>query len=352
MIGTGAIAHAHAQAYLTLGVTLAAACDIDATKLREFREQYGVGRVYADYKEMLRREELDFVSVCTWPSLHCEMTIAAAEAGVRGILCEKPIALTLREADEMLKACERAGVKLAVAHIRRYSSEYRAASELLASDAVGEVLFIHGRSVGDMLSDGTHLADLALYLAGDAEVRWVIGQIDLRERRKRYGHYVEDAAVGYMELATGARVLLETSQLTGEQVPIGKFGFTEDSLFRDLERAKRINWWRSGLRYCSFRVVGSHGVLEVGEWEKPRLRYLRAGSWETVEVASGSPFVEAVRDLVRCVEEGGEPLASGTKARKALEVVMAIFESARLREVVALPINIDYNPLFRMIEGV
>lgn len=326
---------------------------MDKAKLLRFKERYNVARAYTDYREMLAKERLDLVSICTWPSLHYEMTVAAAEAGVRGILCEKPMALTLKEADEMLKACEKAGAVLAVAHIRRYSPEYRAAREVISSGVLGNLESVHGITVGDLLSDGTHLIDLAFYLTGDVDARWVIGQVDFRERRKRYGHYVEDAAVGYVELINGVRVLLEVSQLTGGQVTVGKYGFTEDSLFKDLERAVKISWWRSGVKYCSFRLIGSDGVLVVGEWEKPKIRYLSGskGGWEVIETAACDPFVEIIRDLVRCVEGGGEPLASGRKARKTLEVIIAIYESARRREVVLLPLEISFNPLFKMVEG-
>ncbi|MEM2795283.1 MAG: Gfo/Idh/MocA family oxidoreductase, partial [Thermofilaceae archaeon] len=267
-------------------------------------------------------------------------------------LCEKPIALTLKDADTMISACERARSKLAVAHIRRYSGEYILARKLLASGVIGEVTFIHGAAVGDMLSDGTHLVDLAFFLAGDSNAEWVIGQVDLYEKRRRYGHLVEDAAIGYLKLSNGVKVFVETSQITGTQVPLGQFGFSSESVFKNLGRAKRINWWNRGIPYCSFYVAGSNGTLEVGEWNEPRLRYWGKGmdKWETPLIPQSDPFVEIIKDLVKSVEEDRQPLSSGFQARKTLEVLMAIFESARLRETVTLPLKIDYNPLFKLTE--
>lgn len=350
IIGTGNVAAAHARAYLGLGMKITASCDIDAAKLYKFKENHRVERTYTDYAEMLEKERLDLVSVCTWPSLHCEMTLAAAEFGVKGILCEKPIALTLKDADTMISACEKAGSKLAVAHIRRYSGEYVFARKLLASGAIGEMAFIHGAAVGDMLSDGTHLVDLAFFLAGDPDAEWVIGQVDLYEKRRRYGHPVEDAAIGYFKLSNGIRVFVETSQITGTQVPVGQFGFSSESMFKNLDRAKRINWWSRGITYCSFHVSGSDGMLEVGEWNKPKLKYRGKGTdkWETPSIPQNDPFVEIVKDLVKSVDEDRQPLSNGFQARKALEILIAIFESARLRETVTLPLKVDYNPLFKL----
>ena len=83
--------------------------------------------LYGDYREMLERERLDFVAVCPrWLGARTEMVIAAAEAGVRGIFCEKPFAGTLAEADAMLEACERSGTRVAVAHRRANPYEQRA----------------------------------------------------------------------------------------------------------------------------------------------------------------------------------------------------------------------------------
>ena len=353
IIGCGNIANAHAKAYLKLGLRIVAACDIDNKKLTSFKERYGVKRTYVDYNKMLKREELDIVSICTWPTLHCEMTIAAAEAGAKGIFCEKPMALNLKEADMMLEACRKAGSKLLIGHIRRYMTIYNKAKEIVTSGIVGEVTFIHGMTVGDLMSDGTHLIDLVRFIIGDRKVRWVFGQVDLYEKRKRYGHYVEDAAIGYFEFENNVRAFIEVSQLTGSQVSVGNVGFTKESIFKDLARAQKINWWRGGVKYCTIHVMGTEGRVEVGEWEKPKIKYKGKGDsdWRSPLVKERDPFVEEVRDLIRSIEEDTDPLSSGEQARNTLEVIMAIYESAYRREVTLLPLEIDYNPLFVMIEG-
>ena len=100
LIGCGGIAGAHMRAYRQLeGVEVTAAAEIIPHRLRSFGESWGIEKLYPDYEVMLEREKLDIVSVCTTPFAHCAPTIAAAEAGVRGIFCEKPMAMNLAEAD-------------------------------------------------------------------------------------------------------------------------------------------------------------------------------------------------------------------------------------------------------------
>ncbi|KPJ59040.1 MAG: hypothetical protein AMJ46_12855 [Latescibacteria bacterium DG_63] len=251
IIGCGGIAHAHAKAYLELELDIAAAADVKNEQLEKFRELYGVGNLYDDHRQMLGKEELDIVSICTWPPLHSEMTVDAAEAGVKGILCEKPMATCLAEADRMIEACDKMGAKLAIGHVYRFWEAYIEAERLISSNAIGEITFIHGISAGDLLSDGTHIVDLTSFFVSDPPVNWVIGQIDAHERRRRYGHYVEDAGIFYLEFRNGVRAFIELSQISGNQPSLGYVGFTEESLFKDLNRARSVDWWKKGSRYCT-----------------------------------------------------------------------------------------------------
>ena len=103
---------------------LAAAADIDPDKLDLFCERWSIPQRYRSYEEMLAQADVDIVSVCTLDNLHGPATIAAAEAGARGILCEKPMAFHLEEADRMIAACDRAGAKLVINHSMRFEANY------------------------------------------------------------------------------------------------------------------------------------------------------------------------------------------------------------------------------------
>ena len=139
--------------------------------------------MYGDYREMLERERLDFVAVCPrWLDARAEMVIAAAEAGVKGLFCEKPFARTLAEADAMLEACERAGTRVAVAHRRANPYEQRARA-MVEEGAIGELQSLRGQGkcdhrsgAQDLMVLGTHMMDSMRYVAG-SDVVWASGHV-------------------------------------------------------------------------------------------------------------------------------------------------------------------------------
>src|SRR5205807_4983444 len=131
-------------------------------------------RAYADYREMLEKERPQIVSVGDrFLDAHRDMVIACAQAGA-SVFLEKPFCRTLAEADEMVAACERHHVKLAIAHQTRYSPRLQRVKDLLAAGTLGDLLEMRCRGkedsrVGgqDLMVLGTHLMDLMRFLAGD-----------------------------------------------------------------------------------------------------------------------------------------------------------------------------------------
>ena len=103
IIGTGNISHCHMAGYKKYKdlVDVVAACDIDENKLNAYCKQYGIPNSYTDYNEMMAKEDLDCVSVCTWNAAHKGAAIAALRGGAN-VLCEKPMAMNAEEAEEML----------------------------------------------------------------------------------------------------------------------------------------------------------------------------------------------------------------------------------------------------------
>ena len=116
-------------------------------------------RTYAQAGEMLRNEQLDFVSICLWHLLHAEFTLLAAAHRPTAILCEKPIATCLAEADAMIAACETSSIKLAVGHQRRFNRSWTRARDLLAEGAIGTPLLITVQTGEGLLNCGTHVVD-------------------------------------------------------------------------------------------------------------------------------------------------------------------------------------------------
>jgi predicted dehydrogenase len=203
---TGAMRHSglytilpvnHADAYQTThGYTLVAAANRGEEKLRAFGERRQVRALYSDFRDLLRQERPDVVSVCTRSPEKAEVAIAAAEAGVRAIIVEKALATSMAEADAMLAACERHGVTLVVNHPYRFSPMARRAKALIAEGAIGEPGTVAAFASGGMMHVGTHTFDLLRYLAGDV--------VSVEARVPKYVPEQDLPATGILMFASGA----------------------------------------------------------------------------------------------------------------------------------------------------
>jgi predicted dehydrogenase len=337
------------------GYRLGAVCDLQPELAEACARDLGV-RAYTDFGAMLAGETPDVVAVCTPNTSHCRLTLQAAEAGVRGIYCEKPMAVNLRDAREMVAACEARGVRLVINHQRRLGGDLVQARRLIESGAIGDVLSWRGYCAGDVLSDGSHVVDSLLALAGDPVIRSVAGQVHrdvtvgpaTAERPGfRYGHPVESAGWGMLVLEDGRRI----------EVFCGDY--------------------RGRTAYQEYEVRGTHGsIWRVGDGLRPNLfiQDRRGGPLESVfdpqvwharpvPAAGGSGLWRAVEDAVagRAIDEGYRRLArwihhdephpmDGRTALRGFECLMAIYESARLGRRVDLPLAQERFPLELMME--
>jgi len=144
LIGAGTIAfsaHLPAMRKLRDSMTLVAVADIREENAARAAREYGAEAHYADYRDLLRRDDLDFVDICTPEFLHAEQTEAAAAAGLH-VICEKPMASTVAEADRMIAACDRAGVQLMIAHSRRFTGRYKQIRAAIDRGDIGEVRYV------------------------------------------------------------------------------------------------------------------------------------------------------------------------------------------------------------------
>lgn len=333
----------HAGGYHACSKTkIVAACDIDEERLNLFGREWGVKHLYSDYQEMLAKEELDIVSICSWTNTHSEMTIAAAQAEIRGVICEKPMALNLQEAGAMIEACKEYGTKLIITHERRWDADYRKAKELIEEGSIGELRTIVGNVLttaplprdwhadcrqvggGPMLHDGTHLVDMIRFFGGEAD--WVFGHIE----RRTEGIQVEDVAMGFIHLRNGVHATLEGGGIRNY------FNFELDiqgSEGRILIGNGILRMWlaNKSLHYLGFR--------ELEERPFPRSRN------------GGNPWVLQVEDMISCLENNRESISSGYEGWAALELIMGIYESAHLGGVkVSFPLKIETSPLESMFQ--
>jgi predicted dehydrogenase len=260
------------------------------------------------------------VSICTWAQHHASLTVAAARAGVGGILCEKPMCYSIREAEQMLRAAEETGAHVMVTHQRRYSRRATRARTLIARGAIGDVHTLISRGGGGLTNTHTHSVDMMRYVLGDPKARWVMAQVERSTNRWERCYPVEDRLAGIVCFETGARGIVE-SDLPQEGVALG-----------------------------GLRVYGTRGAIDLAGG--PMLMNASTGGrWSPIEVKREiDPPVCYVRDLIRWMEGGPEPRISIRQAWPTHEILMAFYESARTRSLVELPLRNRRRVLEQMIE--
>jgi len=144
VIGVGAFGSRHAEVYRQLDVSeLVAVADVNPQRLNEICPVLQV-EGYSDYRELLKREDICAVSICTTDELHVKAAIAAAHAG-KHVFVEKPLALTSQDCDTIIDACASSGVKLTVGHILRFDPRYFAAYREIREERIGKLVHVFAR---------------------------------------------------------------------------------------------------------------------------------------------------------------------------------------------------------------
>lgn len=345
IIGTGNIGHTHITAYLkNENVELYALCDIDAKRVEEVGKKYNVTRTYTDLDEMLKLEELDAVSVCTWNSAHAVCTIAALNAG-KHVLCEKPMAMNAEEAKEMQAASEAAGKVLMVGFVRRFGNDCKVLKDFIATDFFGDLYYSKAtylrrngnpggwfgdksRSGGGPLIDlGVHVIDLVRFIMGNPKPISVYGVtfqklFDRRELKDKKGYEaaskkeneicdVEDLASALIRFDNGAVLSLEASfslNMKKDEGKIELFGTKGGaSLNPDIEMYTEMNGYMVDVNMNMKTALAFDGLFEN-------------------EI---NHFVECVKDGVTCIS----PANQGVEIMRILD---SIYESARIGHEIIL----------------
>lgn len=352
VIACGGISRAHARGYqANPEFELVACADISPEALKVFGEQFSVPpeKRYLDYNQMLDREKPDIVSICSHHHLHAPMTIEVAARKPKAIFCEKPIALSLGEADAMIEACRESNTLLIIGHQRRFSPQYVSAYKALRNDEIGELQFIegHGHPGTSLTVDGTHTVDLMRWYADDVQVKWVMGQIDFREHHPAWGAEVENAAMALFSFNTGVRGILTLGGSTVSSQGVKQY----EPLWPEV----------TGSNYQHIILRGTKGIIEIDgdspTEERPWIRLIKDGKVQELPTIWDSSIPNHLRTshaylirlLLESLETGTYHPLDASSARATLEVLMAIYESSRRRAVVQLPLDVQENPLFDML---
>ncbi|MAF67125.1 MAG: hypothetical protein CMJ84_15885 [Planctomycetes bacterium] len=325
LVGCGYIAPFHLAAWRGLNnVEVIAVCDLDEKKARERADTFGVERVLTDYETAIRELEPDVVDVATPPATHPEI-IEAAAAGGAHVLCQKPFAESLREADRMITTCARAGVRLMVNENLRWSRVYRELRALLDQGTLGEPYYL--QIIRDRLflgkplfPDQPFIRDMPramLYEVGihfvDC-VRFLLGEIEsVHCRMRRINPQMR-----------GEDVIVLSLNLVGGQVGIVK--------------ADWCSRQRNDAIAESIRLSGTEGTVVVSDDGRMSLllndgRTIEQGTFDETYL-EGQAFPRAHAHFIRGLETGEPFETDGRDNRRTLAAVLAGYESAERQAVV------------------
>ena len=322
IVGCGGMGRGHARGYMQAGCEVVAGVEPNEENAKQFLE-ICKARIYTDYREMLENESLDFVSVCTWPTSHCKITVAAAQVAAKGIMCEKPLAVTLSEADQMLAACAHHGVVLATGHQHRFDPQAIVAKKWIDDGRIGDRVMFWGHCGLDLMNNGTHVLDLIHFFNDDAPGEWVMGQIDCRSLINGQANHpdmvAEDVSIGNIKYANGLRATVEMGTFAPQDY--------------------------------QFHLYGTEGMIDVNVPGGPAVRILTDAGWEVPEVNTKiDGTANKVFQFVKSVDAGERPASYGEIGRQILEVMIGVFESSRCRALIEFPIDVEDFPLRSMIE--
>lgn len=319
IIGTGPIGGltgadwSHAAGYRDCARTdLVAAADLQPERLAQFDEHWhlGVDHLYTDHAEMLRRECLDLVSVCTGNRHHVRPVIDAVEAGALAVWCEKPIATSVSDGREMVRVCQGRGVPLVVNHNRRFSVNYGAVGALLRGGRLGPIDSMQTEWSRPLLQNGTHGIDACLMLMDDRPIR-VSGYL-------RDEGLADPGGAGTVLFESGA-VLSFHATAKRAFVYAGVTIQCHQGRVRIEEYDDRyLAWAQEEGKARTYRPIDIPGL----DLSAPRLPHWSCGP-------------EA---MVACIEQGRPNPSSGEAALVALEVIVAMHVSHRTGAWVAVPL--------------
>ena len=274
------------------------------------RQRWGFDGLYADYRQMLEETRPDIVSVCTSAKPRGEILTAIANGGygVKAIWAEKPITLSLAEADEAIEACAKAGIALAVNCTRRWRDDYRQALELLQDGVIGDLLYVQSRAQCGLSHNGSHLiTTLTMYMPGRAIS--LVGDAEIDVERPN-DDFAGSAVISFPGRVRGYVRGFANGPAEKSHDLVGTHG-----AIRILNDAREIELWTQepGIdNYASQKGLGAFGRRFF-----PAAHRLRSGG------------VNAIYNIIDCLDSGDQPHCSGEDSREALEIAIAIRESER-----------------------
>ena len=337
LIGSAFVSTIHAEAISRVkAAEVVAVASPSPGKAAEFAAMHRIPKSFTDYRGLLDSPDVDAVVLGLPNDLHCEVTIAAAQAG-KHVICEKPLCTTLDEADRMITACKNAGVLLLYAEELLFAPKYVRAKQLVDDGALGDVFLIkqsekhsgpHTPWFWDVSrSGGGAMMDMGCH--GVEYARWVLGRPKVKSVYAHLGTYVwkertrgEDNSILIVEFEGGATAMIEDSW--------AKFGGMEDNTeiygskgnaYADLLRGNSIlTYSQSGYGYAVEKADSTKG------W-----------TFTMFEELFNSGYPSEFEHFTACIKGETKPRVTGEDGRVVLEVLFAGYEAAGTGRTVELP---------------
>ncbi|MBM7579056.1 Gfo/Idh/MocA family protein [Jeotgalibacillus terrae] len=333
VVGAGSIAkHRHLAEYASNeNVEIVAICDINEERAKEMAKKFGAAQTFTDYKDLVK-QDLDAVSVCTPNYLHAPVSIAALEAG-KHVLCEKPMATSEQEADDMIAAAEKAGKLLMIGHNQRFVASHQKAKEWLASGELGKVYsfrtaFGHpgpegwsadGKDswffkkdeafIGAMGDLGVHKTDLIRYILGE-EMTEVAAMVETSAKQNAD---VDDNAVLVLKTESGIIGTLAAS-----------WSYVAEDNATVIYAEKGVLRLEDDPEYSV--------VLQKADGTKEELSLGKIQSNDE----GGQVSTGVIDHFVDSILSGKQPLINGEEGKRSLKVILGALESNKSKQIVKL----------------
>ncbi|WP_410513777.1 Gfo/Idh/MocA family oxidoreductase [Paenibacillus sp. BR2-3] len=323
LIGAGTMGRTHAEAYTAMKeVCLAGIVDSDAAAAENAAEQFST-RAFGSYEEaMIELDTVDVVDICLPTYLHKEYVLKAADDG-KNIICEKPLAGSLKDAREMIDYCKEKNIRLFVGHVVRFFPEYAKARQVMELDGLGDIAVVKASRISgfprawnnwyaDYSKSGGLLLDLSIH---DFDyLRWCFGEVE-RVFAKAYAP----------ESPEGGGYALTTLTFCN-----GVIAHVEGS-------------WSHQKFTTSFEIAGTGGIIDYDSAkDNPIISFKKSADKPAEGVAVPesplleTPYYRELAHFLSCMESGEEPIVTAEDAYQALAISLAAIESSRSGMPVAL----------------
>jgi UDP-N-acetyl-2-amino-2-deoxyglucuronate dehydrogenase len=333
LIGTGAIAHKHAEAYAELGYELVAVSNRSDEKGRAFAEQYRTEFI-ADWRQLVAHPDIDYVDVCTFPDSHLAIVQRCA-AQQRAVLLQKPMDITLDACGEMIRLADDADIRLGVVSQHRFDDSTIFLKKALDDGRLGRLLQADGYAKwhrpqsyydrsgkgawaveggGALINQGIHTVDVLMYLAGRAKT--IAANWHLAAAHQMEAEDVVNALVTFDSGATGV-IQASTAFWPGYSERIELHGTKGSAM---IEGDKLVRWDVQGDPGDDAPIAGASDASGASDPMAIPIENLKRN----------------FTDFGQAVTTGSKPLIDGTEGMAALELVLGVYDAARSGEVVHL----------------